>query len=393
MDPLEEWFQILTRNKWTVFSSCIRGAWKPWDKFKALVVMIYTLVEALRYLLVFLVTDMDTALIFGGIYYPLGMIGRSFTLTLSFTLFGIFFGQIIVWFRPCSLLQIKLSPNSRVSKVIKHSHQELTAEQEIIFHQEARIILKMFKCNAIILEICFNSFIILCGLRYMYMTWSGWFSIQVLLSLLWIFIHLLTHEVVLYTPYAAAWFMSVGIKRISLLIDQSFHSVNQDVNGQCNYFIGLMKDVFAFNLYSKMFISISYITISLVNGAAAFTVVLLHQETTVAIKILQVILLVIIAIHTYLFSVATVPTNKARKMKGRVYKIIFHKNGLTATEKRNLLNIIKSQACQSQYSKLGLKTWEGTMFGMNIFFRQLFTSFRVLILLFKIIQPSCTYCN
>ena len=393
MDPLEEWFEVLTRNKWTVYSSCIRGAWKPWDKFKTLMVMIYTLVEALRYLLVFFVTDMDTALMFGAIYYPLGLIGRSLTLALSFSLFGIFFGQIIIWFRPSSLLQVKLSPNSRISKVVKHSHQELTTEQEMIFRQEARITLKMFKWISIILRIFFNSLTIACGLRLMYTTWSGWLNIKVLLSFFWIFIHLLNYEVVLYSAYAATWFMSVGIKRISRLIDQSFHSVVDDVYVQCNYFIGLMQDVFAFNLYFKMMISTFDIIISLVNGAAAFTVVLLNQETTTAVKIFQVILLVIIAIHSYLFSVGTIPVKKARQMRKRVYKIIFHRNGLTTREKRNLLNIIKSQECQSEHSKLGLKTWEGTMFGMDIFLRHLFNSFRVLILLFKIIQPSCTYCN
>ena len=391
MDHLRKWYTFFTRSNWTVHSCCLRGSWKTTDKIKIICLLSYCILEEVRCIFVSTLDDLESSLMFGGIYHPLGITGRICTLANAILLNQSFLVQVIIWFNPLSCFHVLLSPTQRIPK--GHTRTSLQLIQQLVpevkhqsLESEIRFICKFAELSLPPILRFYEVVAFICALNYL---WINSYSLpSVILTIFWSTMQLIHLEIFIRDSYMIYWLKVISVKRVTFAVDGLFQQLQQSVDLQCVSFARLRKSINLLNSLESKLATTGVIHTTLLNGCLLYAAVSIPRDQNVVmiVSLAFVAIAVFVSQSMFYFSVASLYV-KGQDLSKRVYNILYHhQNELTSGQKRKLLMIIKSQSSGKSNSRLCITLFGGQIFDTRVHSKHTSWSLRMVIMLFKLIK-------
>ena len=370
MNVKEKWIQYFTRLSWTPFSCSLRESWKTSDKVKTFPVLLYTLIEGLRLCYAWKVQEIESSLKFLAIYHPIGFAGRMCTLVSAISILESFVLQSIVCFHRKSLLQFE-------------SH--MTQDKDMSFKRECNLVFKMsywlLTCTARFFEIL----AITCAFFYMCdFSFSGE---SICLSICAAVLQIINSELMA-DIYIFYWLWFVSTRKLSYSISSLFSENDPSITDELQQYTKVSMHSFNLNQMSRKLSTTIFVFGCVLNTGMVLMVYSLPESLdTLALPVaLPIILGPVVAFTGRLiyFIGAATPFQQSMLLRDRIYRILFHMKNVSWKDRRQLLDIIKSQGCFQ--GKLGLTTIDGRLLETKLIGYHIVYSVRVFVLLLKVIK-------
>ena len=329
MNVKEKWMKYFTRVSWTPFSCSLRESWKTSDKVKTLPVLLYTLIEGLRLRYAWKVQEIGSSLKFLAIYHPIGFVGRMCTLVSAISILESFVLQSIVCFDQKSLLQFK-------------SH--MTKDNEMSFNRECNLVLKMSYWLLICTARFFQILAINCAFFYMCdFSFSGE---SICLSICAAILQIINIELMA-DIYIFYWLWFVSSRKLSYSISSLFSENGRSITGELKQYVKVSMHLLNLNQMSRKLSTTIFLFGCVLNTGMVLMVYSLPESLDkLALPVaLPIILGPVVAFTGRLiyFIGAATPFQQSILMRDRIYRILFHMKNISWKDRRQLLDIIKSQ--------------------------------------------------
>jgi hypothetical protein len=395
MEAQDKWLKFFGHSSLSVLNCCLNQKWSLSDKLKASIPIIYCITETLRYLIAYFVDGIREALAFGGIFDILGITGKVFNIMTAAVMFQAFVIQMVVWKLPLSHLQVVISPLQRQPKstirIPDTMNDNCPTKDEQDFDRLSKLIYAYGSHILTIIFIFFHMMAVICALANIQKTN---FEVSFIIStLIGTFIHTIDLEFFVRDAYMLHFLWLVGVYKIVKKIDCLFQDhlkkrstvqTRKFARQQLSNFLRVKHDLDIFNVFSSRIATIwSFISI-IINGCAIFTSIEVPHDLEIIRPFFILTSFFIFSVFSAFYLTASLPLNKSREMTKRIRWILHHcHHNANYIEKRNLLNIIKSQESDRAATKMTLILANGRMMDISAFLKYVSQSIRIIILLTK----------
>ena len=372
MDLEKKWIKYFSRLSWTSFSCSLTGSWKIHNKMQAIIVLIYTLIDGIRMMYAWRISDIEPSIIFGAIYHLLGVSGQMLTLVGGILILESFILQLIILLHRRSLLQLNLYMN--------HDKKES-------FVQESKFIFNHGYLSSKLTVWIFRFLSIVCGCLYvLYLSESLQSTCICFVAV----INKIIHLEFCIDVYMFYWLWLHSARKLSYSIDSLFTDKVKPMNLQLKEFTRVWQQANLLNEISRKLSTTCFVFGVLLNAGMVLVIHSLSQNVDELPKFVIVLwtlaLLVIFTQRLLYFVAASIPLKKCLCMRNRIYLIVFHNKNISWKDRRHLLNVIKSQ--DNQRTQIALTTINGRLLETKLLGHQIVYTIRVFVLFLKIIRFS-----
>lgn len=382
MDSFQDWTQFFTRYKFigTIFTFCFQTELHPKQHLSTVFFILYTLLEGLRYCYLYITSPpLEYALDYGGILCPLGIAGQCMILMKSFLMFESLILQLVLWFRPLSLLYFA----GYEQRIQIPYYLNLSPENQALFLRNSRIIFKVGKWSmTLVIQSFWYVITFSCSVYFVFL--NNFSLPSILLSCFWFMITIFDFEIFLFNTPMLYWFVLLAVHQLNLEIQQVFNfdaseTRPQKVELHIFMYQRIVSRIQKFNsLASKLFACNAVVAV-MFNGVMFHVIPLLYKRDSFVTAFFPhftlIVATVFIVRSLFVFSATTLSAS-GNALKRRVHQILMQSNHLQPVKRRKLLNIIKSQIC--------LTSIDGQIFDQRLFFRYIFYSLRSLLMFSKL---------
>ena len=369
MASIEDWIKHFTRFRWSCFVSCVETSCRTRNKITTLTILLYALFEGIRLSYVSKLQDLESALMFASIFTPFGLPGRMFMLTGGILMLESFVLQSVVKFSSSSL--ISLNPY-------------MTQENRALFRKESKLIFKISYWSMYCIIRFFQVLAVTCV--YLYVNYFSFSFLSFFFSLVACILATVNLEFI-FDIYMYYWIWFVSARKLSYAIDSLFKNNSSSVH--LDTFIQVCHQCKFLNQLSQKLSITCFVFGVVLNIALILTVdSFVSDENPLPLFVVVLVTLMVITIfigRLIYFIGAANPLLKSTFMRDRVYGIFFSNKNLSWRERRQLLNVVKSQT--SLRTRMALTTIDGSLLETKLLGYHIVYSLRALVLLLKITKP------